>query len=139
MTSTEIHAADDIEGELPEDDAFFGDGAPEHLGDAETIEIELSDNEEDHAPRRTAPDPGQPTAEEEAEHRVDHYPYRSWCRHCVEGRGTGEQHTSGPEGSIPIISADYLIVTKHGVFRKDEPEAKAEIVAKILAKFVFLQ
>ena len=51
MASTEIHAADDIEGELPEDDAFFGDGAPEHLGDGETIEIELSDNEEDHAPR----------------------------------------------------------------------------------------
>ena len=128
----EIHAAGELdEAELDDEDIFEKED-PEHLGDGEMIEIVPSDNEEDSEPRRVAPDPGQPSAEEEAEHRIDHFPYRSWCRHCVEGRGTGEQHKAGPEGSIPIISADYLIVTKKGIFRKDEAESKTEIVAKIL-------
>ena len=70
--------------------------------------IELDEEEEECAPRRVAPDPGEPTAEEREEHRIDHLPYRCWCPHCVMGRGLGEQHRRGPECKIPTISFDFL-------------------------------
>ena len=47
--------------------------------------IELSDEEEECAPRRVAPDPGDPTSDEREDHNVDHLPFRSWCDACVEG------------------------------------------------------
>ena len=31
------------------------------------------------APKRTLPDPGQPTQQQLEDHRVDHLPFRSWC------------------------------------------------------------
>lgn len=98
--------------------------------EGELVELE-ADAEEDCAPRRTAPDPGQPTAEQVAEHRIDHLPYRSWCEQCVMGRGTGEPHKRGPEGSIPVIAFDYLIVTRSGVFAKQQ-DAHGEVILKIL-------
>ena len=92
----------------------------------------MEDEEEDCAPRRVAPDPGAPTAEEMEEHRIDHFPYRSWCEHCVAGRGTGEQHRSGPEGSLPTVACDYLLVTKKGIFTRDEVIERSSILMKIL-------
>ena len=41
-------------------------------------------------PRRILPDPGQPTARQLEEHRIDNIPYRSWCPECVAARATGE-------------------------------------------------
>ena len=33
-----------------------------------------------------------PNVEEIQEHLRAHLPYRSWCQHCVSGRGVGTQH-----------------------------------------------
>ena len=57
----------------------------------EVIEIRDEEAVGEAEPMRMAPDPGQPTAAESEEHRVTHYPYRNWCRECVEGRALGEQ------------------------------------------------
>ena len=35
-------------------------------------------------------DPREPSAEERKEHELTHLPFRSWCRHCVRGRGKEE-------------------------------------------------
>ena len=35
-------------------------------------------------------DPREPSAEERKEHELTHLPFRSWCRHCVRGRGEEE-------------------------------------------------
>ena len=32
---------------------------------------------------KIAPDPGQPTRQQVAEHRITHWPFRSWCKWCV--------------------------------------------------------
>ncbi len=48
------------------------------------------DNEDVEDVRR-ARAPVTPSAQEVLEHDVTHIPYRNWCRHCVEGRGLGEQ------------------------------------------------
>ena len=38
------------------------------------------------------PDVYQPTPSEYADHCVTHYPFRVWCRHCLEGRGREFAH-----------------------------------------------
>ena len=32
-------------------------------------------------------DPKEPTSEERKVHELTHLPFRSWCRHCIRGRG----------------------------------------------------
>ena len=49
---------------------------PDEMG--ETIELDERE-EEDCAPVRIAPEPGDPTMEEVEDHRATHLPYRSWC------------------------------------------------------------
>ena len=83
----------------------------ETLGDV----VEFENAEDECAPKRNAPDPGRPSKEEVEAHRVDHLPYRSWCEHCVQGRGTGDQHRSKGQGNVPVISVGYLLVAKSGV------------------------
>ncbi len=121
-----LYAAGDEDGEGNDD--LFGQ-CDEMVGQGEVIELE---EEGECAPRRTAPEPGEPTAEEIADHRVDHLPYRCWCAPCVEGRGYGEQHRQGPEGAVPIISFDYLIITKRGIFWRDATVEKSAILIKIM-------
>ncbi len=101
----------------------------EEQGNGETFELE---GEDECAPRRVAPDPGEPTAEEREDHRIDHLPYRCWCEHCVAGRGTGEQHRRGPECRIPVVSFDYLLITKTGVYVKGEQPKEEDVLVKIL-------
>ena len=85
------------------------------------------ESEEDVARQRIAIDPGQPTLEEVEEHRVTHHPYRSWCEHCVRSRGVGAPHKAHPTGTVPIVSCDYLLVTKKGIFTVDELEAEEDL------------
>ncbi len=40
--------------------------------------------------------PLKPSAAEVERHRISHYPYRRWCRECVEGQAVGEGHRSSP-------------------------------------------
>ena len=62
---------------------------------------------------KVARDPGSPTKEELEEHRITHYPFRSWCPHCVAGRATGPQHVaSGDSHAIPVVAMDYFYCTK---------------------------
>ena len=50
---------------------------------------------EDQARQPRLPhDPGRPTKQEIAEHCVRHWPFRSWCRHCVCGRAVSKPHRS---------------------------------------------
>ena len=34
----------------------------------------------------------EPSKRERQEHELTHLPYRSWCRHCVRGRGKNDAH-----------------------------------------------
>ena len=71
------------------------EGEPGAAENEEGGTMELEDEEEDCAPVRIAPEPGDPTVEEVEEHRTTHLPYRNWCADCVMGRGSGEQHRAG--------------------------------------------
>ena len=53
-----------------------------------------------------------PTEEEERkEHEMTHLPFRSWCRHCVRGRGKEMPHRSSSEETIgPEMSFDFFFL-----------------------------
>ena len=52
------------------------------------------EQEEDQACRtpKLPVDPGRPTAKEFMEHRALHWPFRSWCPHCVRAKAVSAPH-----------------------------------------------
>ena len=158
MTGEDVGADEEVED--AEDDLF----AKESQEDAEAVRAEETldetvdehpeDVEEAADAARVLPDPGEPTPCQVEEHRASgHVPFRSWCRHCVEGRATGEQHRKRTGSrSISVFSFDYLFLDAAGKEIKKtqqagddeegddaEPEADVKIlVAKdSLGKAVF--
>ncbi len=53
-------------------------------------------------------DPKEPSKEEREEHEKTHLPFRSWCRHCIRGRGKQLPHREGAqETNMNEIRMDY--------------------------------
>ena len=50
-----------------------------------------------------------PTQREKEEHFVSHYPFRSWCEHCIRGKAKAMRHVKvdPSDETVPVISADY--------------------------------
>ena len=59
-------------------------------------------------------DPRVPTRAEVDEHNMTHLPYRSWCTHCVRGRGEAHpHHNSGDEErDVPELHVDHCFMGK---------------------------
>jgi hypothetical protein len=76
--------------------------------------------EEETADLKVGADPAMPSAADVAEHRVTHMPYRSWCKHCVAGRGVGEQRGrhAGRKHDIPRVGIDYWFITSGGDLKR---------------------
>ena len=91
----------------------------EQGGQQKDIELKDSDNDDDEARgldagRRRVKKvhfPKLPNEEEVREYYLSgHMPYRSWCHHCVRGRGRERDHTKkGEEATkgIPEYHMDY--------------------------------
>ncbi len=89
----------------------------------EWIEIEDDEDEQIEVSKiPIAPSPKMPSAAEVEDHRINHFPYRCWCRECVMGRGLGEQRGrhEGRQHDIPRIGIDYWYITTGGLHRRDE-------------------
>ena len=105
-------------------------GAPE--GRPEGVP-EREEESEEIAPPALVYAPANPTRAEVDEHEsTGHVQYRTWCRHCVAGRGLGQQHRSRDEESkrddgLPIIASDYTFMTTDG---KEDGRAKPILVIK---------
>ena len=79
------------------------------------------ESEEDSTDPKHATDVASPSPDIVEQHRVTHFPYRSWCTQCVMGRGVGKPHaTVTGESSVPIVGVDYFYMTKEGLRRRDE-------------------
>ena len=128
VVSEEIAAVEDVE---VLDFEGEGEESADELPEADGEVIEAEESEDDCAPKRTAPDPGAPTQQQIDDHEIDHVPYRCWCEACVAGRGIGDQHRAGPESTVPVISFDYLLVTKKGIKLKGQAQP-GEVLLKIL-------
>ena len=65
------------------------------------------------APIAVASSPKEPTQQERDEHEATHLPYRSWCKHCVRGRGRSEAHKqlqADSSHTVPHVSMDYCFM-----------------------------
>ena len=66
------------------------------------------------------PTPSQPSQSEVEDHELGgHILFRSWCRHCIRGRGQALPHRTAPEceHSTPVISWDYGFLGSVGKVR----------------------
>ncbi len=60
---------------------------------------------------KTTTQPKKPSPEEVAARELTHLPYRSWCSHCVCGRGRADDHHHVEEKrEIPLVSTDYIFL-----------------------------
>ena len=62
-------------------------------------------------------DPKLPSKADVEAHNFTHLPFRSWCRHCVRGRGMEESHRQGEarDGSgMPEVHLDFAFPGSHG-------------------------
>ncbi len=95
--------------------------AAEHEVDGDEVEDFF---EEESETMRMPRNPSLPCAADIEEHRRTHYPFRTWCRECLMGRGLGEQrgaHAGRPH-SIPIVGVDFWYITSGTIKRRDELE-----------------
>ena len=74
---------------------------------------------------KVLPSPTPPSRQEMLEHNLTHWPFRSWCKHCVAGKAKASGHRSTGNTSaseVPIISMDYAFMGDKDV-ETDEAEA----------------
>ena len=60
---------------------------------------------------------------------ITHIPFRSWCSHCISGRGHNDHHKKqlhDEEQEVPTISLDYAFMNS----KESEEEAQPIIVLK---------
>ena len=94
-------------------------------------------DEEEAAVPNSLPAVYQPTHSEYLDHCISHYPFRAWCKHCLEGRGREfghEAHRGDKEAwMMPVISFDYCFVSDRGEVTNEEGfVAAGESAAKVL-------
>ena len=64
-----------------------------------------------------------PTEFEQAQHRLTHLPYQSWCPSCVSHRARADRHERTGEshsGPVPTISFDYFYTKSDGKSAQEE-------------------
>ena len=106
-------------------------------GQNNTHELEATvEEEEQFVCPPCLPSPYQPTRSEYLEHCVTHFPFRAWCRHCLESRGREFGHShAGPKDpqAAAVVSFDYCFLSDQGeVTTEDEFKAAGEGAAKVL-------
>ena len=74
-----------------------------------------SDGGEEAVAPRVPPVPAKPTQADQDEHyATGHAAYRSWCEHCVKGRGRVSPHAVVSERELPEVGVDYAFLGPEG-------------------------
>ena len=110
-----------------------GEVSPEGDGDCEPIHLP----EEEVQGTSGIKAPIAPTQKEIDHHRLTHLPYRSWCQECVEAFAREWAHKAhGDARGVPLISCDYLYVTKNGFLARSElAEDERDAAARVLVMY----
>ena len=131
-----------VDGDCPccpvaQDDApVFGPAVAPNVDTVDEERIAVEQQEPAEMPL-VLPNVYQPTRSEYLDHCVTHYPFRAWCKHCLEGRGRefGHEQSRGTkdERSTPVVSFDYCFIGDTGDVKSEgEFEAAGEGAVKIL-------
>ena len=129
----------DVEGNHHEDaKAVFPVGEMDGEGDVDDVLCAPCEGEEEQAiVPANLPSVYQPTHSEYLDHCVIHYPFRVWCKHCLEGRGRefGHDNQRGDKDarSTPVIAFDFAFISDRGeVSSQEEFDQAGETAAKLL-------
>ena len=92
---------------------------------------DIVDIDDDAVVQTTAPMPSPitPTKAQVETHGLTHWPYRTWCPHCVAARRRNTQHRSvnpSIRRTVPLMVADYAFVKDD-----QDPEVCTILVVKI--------
>jgi hypothetical protein len=74
-----------------------------------------------------------PTEYEQAQHRLTHLPFQSWCPSCLSHRALADKHERTGEshaGSVPTISFDYFFTKSDGAAAR---EGEADSITSLIA------
>ena len=103
-------------------------------GEASMGEEGAGRGEEEAREVRAPSVPATPSKEEVMQHRLKHHPYRSWCPHCVRGKGREDRHTGSSQKDdfygVPKIASDYFYIGQRrpgGRQEREEAEEEAEL------------
>ena len=120
----------DVEDEEEENEEVVASADKEEDSEAgeQEREAEGEDDMEEEAKRpRGIPRPEAPTQREKDEHYLTHWPFRSWCIHCMKGKSKSLPHRKVREedghGNVPLIAIDYMYAVT-----KDAEERRPTIV-----------
>ena len=81
------------------------------------------------------PEPFEPTPQQRARHNLTHWPYCSWCKHCVHGQAVSDPRQGKEEAEFPTISLDYTFFGETAKQRKErkDKEKKGEDEAYVIS------
>ena len=109
------------EGEQLSEDTGVKEKDGENGGMDEQIEIRSDEGEFGIRKARQLQDPKLPSEQDVKEHYANgHLPYRSWCHHCVRGRGRERDHRRRQEAEVqglPEYHLDYCFPGDEGEHR----------------------
>ena len=104
-----------------------GEGREEELHPAEGIGQDEEPSEEEEVREVKGPAvPTLPSKEEVLRHRLTHRPFRSWCPHCVRGKGRERPHRKSTQKDafegVPKLVSDYFYIGQRKTQNVDEKE-----------------
>ena len=86
-------------------------------GNVEQVEepVNVEDMDNEAIVPDVVPEVSSPTEKEVKDHEVAHLPYRSWCAHCVRGKGLERACSSEGHvvGCVPCVCDDYMFLGEH--------------------------
>ena len=88
---------------------FYGAGMLRHLDPVSPEEASNGEEESyDKENVNRVNIPQEPTKKEYEEHMATHWPYRSWCPHCIRGKSSRTAHKSGgqSESTVCLVAID---------------------------------
>jgi hypothetical protein len=133
-----VEVGDEVQAETTQEKAALSleDETPVKV-EVDSEESEAIDEEEEADVPLCLPAQYQLSRSEFLDHCVTHYPFRAWCRHCLEGRGRefghGNHGGAKEHNACPVVSFDYACLSDHDeVITQEGLEAAGEGAAKIL-------
>ena len=119
-----------------EDDVLFpAEGMETAAQGHDSEEPREGEAEEEESREVRAPTiPVTPSRAEVLQHRLKHHPFRSWCPHCVRGKGREDRHLRSAQKDeyqgIPKLASDYFFIGRRRPSGRQERDADEEEAAK---------
>ena len=116
-----------------EDDVLFpAEGMETTAQGHDSEEPRGEEAEEEESREVRAPSiPVTPSRAEVLQHRLKHHPFRSWCPHCVRGKGREDRHLRSAQKDeyqgVPKLASDYFFIGRRRPSgRKEREDGEAD-------------